>query len=330
MIRICRYAAAVSLLLVALLIGALPNAPPARAQTAPGATVNANLLSFFGPVTTIAAAAAPTTIAWLPNGMNCMLVRVSGTYTGLASTVQVSTLRTGTPLWTNAKYVVRGGLGGSAIAIAINGLYAIDVGGAAQARLNITALSTGSVVVSASGTQAACSSAVAIIRNATFSAAIHNLAPAASATDFFVISGAAGVTVKVSQIACTGVSTAAATALVDAIVRSTADTTGTSTTLTNVAHDINDATGLAVVKAYTANPGALGTSVGLVRSGLLTTNTLAASAFNSAPLVWNFGGATGNEEVVLRGATQSLALNANAQSFSAGAALDCSATWTEE
>src|ERR1700744_968787 len=63
----------------------------------------------------------------------------------------------------------------------------------------------------------------------TFAATKIALAPAASATDFFPIRGSASGPVRVRRIFCSGTSTAAATAMVQVVKRSTANTGGTST-----------------------------------------------------------------------------------------------------
>jgi hypothetical protein len=159
----------------------------------------------------------------------------------------------------------------------------------------------------------------------TFRATITALAPAASATDFFTISGVANKAIFVRSLQCDGVSTAAAAAVVKAVKRSALDTTGTSTTPTKV--PLNSSYGLAagaVVKAYTANPGALGAAVGDIAVGELVTGP-AASATGNPKLVFDFS----NQQVVLNSATENLALNGNGASFSTGAALNCTVEWSE-
>lgn len=163
------------------------------------------------------------------------------------------------------------------------------------------------------------------VQSNTFSANILALAPAASATDFFTISGVAGKSIFVRKIKCDGVTTAAAAAVVQVAKRSTLDTTGTSTSPAKVPYNSNYGLAAgALVKAYTVNPGALGTLVGVIASGELVTGP-AASATGNPPLVFDFT----NQNVVLNSATEMLALNANAASFSAGAALNCSVEWQE-
>ena len=160
----------------------------------------------------------------------------------------------------------------------------------------------------------------------TYAAAKLGIVPAASATDFFTITGAAGKRIRIFRIHCDGTTTAAATAVVQVVKRSAVNTTGTSTAATAVPY--NSSIGIAAgatVLAYTANPGGLGTAVGTIAVGNLTTNTVASSAFNNTGLTFDFS----NQWVFLNSASEVLALNANGASFSSGASLNCSVEWAE-
>lgn len=167
-------------------------------------------------------------------------------------------------------------------------------------------------------------------RIATYHAGIVGLVPPASATDFFTIQGSATTVVRVKSIECSGTTTAAASIAVQLVRRSTANTTGTSTSPSLVPSDTTDPAGTALVKAYTANPGALGTIVGgPLRAGILTTTTLASSPIEQTPaLGWTFG-MNNDKEPTLRGVAQTLALNLNGASISAGALLTCDVEWIE-
>lgn len=161
---------------------------------------------------------------------------------------------------------------------------------------------------------------------ATYSAVITGLTPAASATDFLTIKGSASALVSIRSIGCTGTSTAAGSLVVTEILRSTLDTTGTSTAPAPVSLDSSDTAATAVVAAYTANPGALGTAIGTIDSGLM--QTLAPASAGNNGLFFAAADDT-RKHPRLRGATQLLALNAGGQSFTAGASLTCKVTWTE-
>lgn len=168
-------------------------------------------------------------------------------------------------------------------------------------------------------------------RQATYSATVNALAPAATATDFFTISGVVGKVIRVQKIECSGVSTANASALINVILRSTANTGGTSTTLAGATYDSTNSAASAVVKAYTVNPSALGTIVATpIATGFLTTDTLASASINNGRLAFDFGANPMNQPVTLRGVAQTLSLNANSASFTAGTSLNCDVTWTEQ
>ena len=162
----------------------------------------------------------------------------------------------------------------------------------------------------------------------TYNATIAALTPASSATDFFTLTGSATKVIYVRSIGCTGTSTTVASQIVSAMVRSTADTLGTSTgSPAAVPLDSNFPAATATVLAYTANP-TTGTLVGNVGSGLLQTPAPASIAAGNG-LYFNFLQVNGDQPIVLRGTSQVLALNAGGSSFSSGAALTCSVTWTE-
>lgn len=161
----------------------------------------------------------------------------------------------------------------------------------------------------------------------TYSATQAQLTPAASATDFFTITGSATKTVYVKQIGCTGTSTAAASQIITAVKRSTADTLGTSTGSPAVVPlDSLNAAGTATVLAYTANP-TTGTAVGSVDTGLL--QTLAPASANVNGLFFNYSDVSATQPVVLHGITEVLALNANGASFAAGTSITCKVVWSE-
>lgn len=297
----------------------------AFAQTYPVNTPTYIPTAVLAPATLAAAG----DVVFNSQGLGNVLIRVSGTNTGVAALIQGTNETGASPTYTTLGALQTGsGSGGAISAITGNGLYRVNSSGFARIRVHLTAISTGSVVVAMSGTPGVSLSVTAPLRRATYSAAITALAPAASATDFLTLTGAAGVTVRLNHVECSGISTAAATATVAGLVRSTADTSGTSTAPTVVPHDSSDPAGTATVLAYTANP-TVGSLVGIIRSGKLSTNTAATSAFGAQTMAWDFGvGQT--EEVTLRGITQVFALNGAAASFTSGAALNCSVTWTEE
>lgn len=166
----------------------------------------------------------------------------------------------------------------------------------------------------------------------TFTASVVGFAPAASPTDFMSLTGSASKLVRVVDAGCDGTATAAANHVLQAVLRSTADTGGTPTTLTAVEHDPgNNPVATAVATSYAANP-TLGTSTspfGVVRSQELYQSVVSTGAYTPGLFFQPFLSLTSNQSFVLRGAAQTFALNGNASSFAAGTLLNCHITWTE-
>ena len=160
---------------------------------------------------------------------------------------------------------------------------------------------------------------------ATYSAAIVGLATVATPTDVFTITGSATKTIRVTRIAITGTQTTATQRDILIIKRSTANTGGTSSTLTAVPHDSTGASATATVRAYTANPTALGTAVGNIRTRKVFIGTTTG---NSDEFIIDFG-IRPSQALVVRGVAEVLSINLNSVT-SAGGNLDISIEWTEE
>lgn len=160
---------------------------------------------------------------------------------------------------------------------------------------------------------------------ASYSAGAVAIAPAATATDVFVISGSASKTVRVTRISASCTSTAGLTVNAAIIKRSSADTGGTSAAVTAAPMDSADGAATASVLSYTANPGALGTAVGNVRTFKLFSPT--ATTFQTFQEML-FGNTTG-QAVVLRGVAQQLAINLSATTITGGSC-NFYTEWTEE
>lgn len=275
--------------------------------------------------------AAACDVVFNTGGESTITVRVSGSGTGIAAQVQGTESVAASPTWSTLfvqpLQVGSATAPATSSAIAGVGVWRVNAAGLAQVRLHLTAV-TGSVSVSMSGSNAAGIVTAIPEKKATYSAGIVALAPAASATDFLTLTGSATATVRVQHVECSGISTANATATIEALTRSVADTAGTPAAMTAVPHDTNDYAATATVTAYTANP-TVGTLVGIVRAGKITTGPAASATVVPGVLGWDFNGPY-QQEVVLRGIAQVFALNGAAASFSAGAALNCSVTWTEE
>jgi hypothetical protein len=163
-------------------------------------------------------------------------------------------------------------------------------------------------------------------QKASYSASIVGLAPASGATDLFTITGSASKTIRITYVEVSGLATTAGTVDAVGLVRSTANSGGTSTNPAAIPHDANDAAATATINAYTANP-TPGTLVGKVRAQRLFLNVAATGA--SDHVAWEFGKRPARG-IVLRGTSQVFAVNLNAGTMPAGAALNVSVEWTEE
>lgn len=163
------------------------------------------------------------------------------------------------------------------------------------------------------------------VAKASYSASIANVVVATTPTDVFTITGSATKTVRIMQVRISGTETTGTVRDFDLVKRSTADSAGTSTTVTVVPHDSSSAAGTAVVKSYTANP-TLGSSVGILKSDAWEV-PLANSASANAVLVWDFG--LNFQEIVLRGTSEMAAINFEGVTMT-GNAMNFTITWEEE
>jgi hypothetical protein len=161
----------------------------------------------------------------------------------------------------------------------------------------------------------------------TYSCAITGLVPVASCTDLVIVNGSATKTVKITRIEISILATAAASVDIQLVRRSTANLTGTSTTPAVAPNDSGDAAATAVVKAYTANPGTLGTLTGVIRTRKYLCNAPAAAEDFA---IWQFGDRAGAKELVLRGVADGVAINLNAGTVGSGGTADISIEFTEE
>ena len=159
----------------------------------------------------------------------------------------------------------------------------------------------------------------------TFSAAISAHAVQSGATDFLEVIGSATKTIIIKRMRFGGTANGTVVTRVGCVKRSTADSGGTSATLTNVPHDSVNAAATATVKAYTANP-TLGTAIGLIRTFLYT--MVAVSSNIIADIRELTFGTEEDQGIILRGTSQSLCLNLN-ETVLTNALVDVSIEWRE-
>lgn len=167
-------------------------------------------------------------------------------------------------------------------------------------------------------------STVTASKNQTYSAT-SIFTVAASPTDVFTITGSGTKTVKILYLKYIATKTANGFADVYLIRRSSANTGGTSTTLTAGRHDTNNAAATAVVRSYTANPSALGTTVANLFSHRYFYSGLSVVGES---LVYNFDNGS-MQPITLLGTSEVLAVNLNSTTIS-GNSISISVTWSEE
>lgn len=131
--------------------------------------------------------------------------------------------------------------------------------------------------------------------------AVTILAAGTNPTDVFTITGSATKNVRIHNIMLTGTTGTAAVRDILLIKRSTANSGGTSTTMTNIPLDSNAVAGTAVVRAYTVNP-TLGNTVGTVRVRRVGVPTTGAATIDVAEFQFTV-------PLTLRGTSQVLAVN---------------------
>lgn len=158
----------------------------------------------------------------------------------------------------------------------------------------------------------------------TFSAAFQ-LTPAATATDIVTLTGAVAGPINLTKVRITGVATAAGMVDISLVKRSAADTGGTSTAPTVVAHDATDGgTAGGVVSAYTANPAGLGSLTGALRREYMPVTTAATAGADG--LLWDFY--TNGKAIYLPSAASTVAINLNGVTAT-GLVLNIYLEWVE-
>lgn len=166
-------------------------------------------------------------------------------------------------------------------------------------------------------------------QKASYSATKQGLVTAASATDICTLTGSATKTVRVTRLEVSGVATTILETSVEVLVRTAADSGGTSTAPLAIPHDQNSAAASAVVAVYTANPTVNDATARPIRSQKVLFNLAApAAGSESSRFVLDFGNRP-SQAIVLRGVAQQLAINLNGVTI-AGPSVDITLEWTEE
>lgn len=157
----------------------------------------------------------------------------------------------------------------------------------------------------------------------TYSAG-HTFVPAAGALDIFTITGSATRTIKVREVRLALKATTSVSGEVLLMKRSTANSGGTSTNVTEIPLDSGFGAATATVLSYTANPTG-GTLVGEVLADQIMIGNLTTT--QNVPKYYSFG--MNGSPVVLRGITQVLAVSLAGVTYSGNVA-SAYMMWTEE
>jgi len=207
--------------------------------------------------------------------------------------------------------------------------------GASSSPMPIAAPSTAPVFVTVTNPAPSPSPSITVVGNvgvipnslSTYSGCYTGLAVPATPTDIFYITGSSTKTVTVLKLQISGNETTVAQRLFSFITRSTADSGGACATATIGPFDQNNAAATATVQGCTTSPTSLGTVSALVGAEVFVIPAT-TGVDSSWPQIRTFGGAGQGQGVVLRGTSQSLAVNTLAAI--AGSSLNLCVTWTEQ
>jgi hypothetical protein len=150
------------------------------------------------------------------------------------------------------------------------------------------------------------------------------VAPVALATDVWILNGSATKTVRIRKIELIGSQTTGGYFTVILQKRSTANT-GASANVQRVPNDSLSAASTVTYQSYTANPTALGTNIGSIRTEKIF---FPAATLGTTKTVWEFGNSF-DQALTLRGVGEGLALNLGGVTLTGGS-LSFNVVWTEE
>lgn len=149
--------------------------------------------------------------------------------------------------------------------------------------------------------------------------------PGATPQDVFTLTGSGTKTISIRRVYLAGISSTGNVAAFFLRKRSTANSGGTSSIVTAVPRDSNNAAATAVARQYTSNPTA-GTLVGDVWAGYISCPSTGVSSAGSGFTVIELAP---NNPIILRGTSQVLALNFNGSALPAGTTLLVTFEWVE-
>lgn len=162
---------------------------------------------------------------------------------------------------------------------------------------------------------------------ASYSGFVSNFVPAATPTDVFAIRCDGSRVIRLKSIILTGTATSASNIIVNLVKRSTLNTGGTPSAVPAVKADTGDDTSTVVVETYAANPGALGTLVGVMHGCRLNLAPAANGSIDRVAMQYSW---LNEKPPMLVGPTEQLAINLGGAAWPAGGALDIDFVYTEE
>lgn len=163
---------------------------------------------------------------------------------------------------------------------------------------------------------------------ATFRYVAQDIAPAATATDVLTLTGSASSVIRITRISVVGKASSAAVYDLYVVKRTAANSGGTKTNPTAVKADSSDAAQTATLSLYSANPSSLGAGQAFEANKMYLAAGTTPNA-TTLPTVYTFGN-RGDKAPVLRGTSESLAINFNGQAVPAGTELYIQIEWTED
>ena len=275
--------------------------------------------------------------------METALIKVSGTW---VASLQIQGLSPDGTTWSNlSAALVPSGNPFTSTAFTANGVYRILTAASyPQLRVTATAFTSGTVTVDmAVSDKQSISQVVQLIPSnmqveahiadgfkTSYSASAEVVA-SATATDIFTIYGSATKTIRVTYLAFTASQSTSANQLVRVIKRSTANTGGTSSNISEIPHDSTSAAATATVLSYTANP-TLGTAIGTLGShNVILPDDAPSGAGGSLPggPYVLFTATRPAQAYLLRGTSEGLVVNL-AGSAGGGNNYSFFVEWTEE
>ncbi len=159
----------------------------------------------------------------------------------------------------------------------------------------------------------------------TFRYTAIDITPVATATDVLVLKGSASKVIRLTKVTVMGSATASAIYDAYLVKRTAANTGGTSTNPSATTADSSDPAQSGTVVLYSANPSALGTGTTMEAAKIY----LGTAAITS-PQVNFIWGNRNDKAPMLRGTSESLAINFNGAAVPTGASMYLTLEWTED